>query len=94
VVPVIGPVLAILIGGYLAATSASYDCFDAVLARRLWPYRRKVEFLRSHRGRTLGLGAAVAAMMLVPVLNLVALGIGAAGATLAALDLSVDSGTV
>lgn len=87
VVPVVGPAVAIAVGGYLAATSAAYDCFDAVFARRLWPYRRKLEFLRAHRGRTLGLGGAVAALLLVPGINLIALGVGASGATLAALDL-------
>ena len=87
IIPVIGPIIAILVGGYFAATSASYDCYDAVFARRLWPYRKKLDFLAAHRGRTVGLGAAVAAMLLVPILNLFALGFGAAGATLAAIDI-------
>ncbi|HTE52297.1 MAG TPA: EI24 domain-containing protein [Kofleriaceae bacterium] len=86
-VPVIGAVVAAAVGAYLSATSAAYDCFDAVFARRLWPYRRKVEFLRVHRGRSLGLGGATAALLLVPGLNLLALGVGATGATLAALEL-------
>ena len=43
-------------------------------------------YLARHRGRTLGLGATVAGMLLVPGLNLIALGIGAVGATLADLD--------
>jgi CysZ protein len=87
IIPVVGPILAIVVGGYFAATSAAYDCFDAVFSRRLWPYRRKLEFLAAHRGRTVGLGAAVTAMLLVPILNLFALGFGAAGATLAAIEI-------
>ena len=65
---------------------AAYDCYDAVLSRRDLPYEAKTAYLAARRGRTFGLGAAVAGMLLVPVLNLVALGVGAAGATLAVLD--------
>lgn len=86
-VPGAGTALAAAAGAYLTAQSAAYDCFDSVFGRRLWRYRRKMQFLRRHRGRTAGLGAAVALLMLVPVVNLVALGVGAAGATLAVLDL-------
>ena len=86
-VPGVGTALAAAAGAYLTAQSAAYDCFDSVFGRRLWRYRNKTRFLRRHRGRTLGLGGAVALLMLVPVVNLVALGVGAAGATLAVLDL-------
>jgi CysZ protein len=82
-VPVVGAALAFIVGGYLAARAAAYDCYDAVLGRRLWSYDAKHAFLRRHRRRSLGLGAAVAGLMLVPFVNLVALGIGTVGATLA-----------
>lgn len=91
-VPVVGHALALVLAGYFVATTAAYDCFDAVFGRRLWRYHRKQEFLRAHRGRTLGLGAAVAALLLVPFCNLVALGIGSIGATLATLDLEQRRG--
>jgi uncharacterized protein involved in cysteine biosynthesis len=58
-----------------------------VLARRLLPYHDKFGYRAAHRGRTTGLGAAVTALLLIPGLNLVALGLGAAGATLAAHEL-------
>ena len=86
-VPVVGHALGIALGGYFAAHTAAYDCYDSVFGRRLWRYRQKQDFLRAHRGRTFGLGAAVAALLLVPFCNLVALGIGSIGATLATLDL-------
>jgi CysZ protein len=86
-IPGIGPAIAVALGAYFASTSAAYDCFDAVLARRLWPYRGKLDFLRAHRGRTLGVGAATAGLMLVPIVNLFALGIGATAATLTVIDL-------
>lgn len=86
-IPLVGPAIALALGAYFTASSAAYDCFDAVFGRRLWPYDDKVRFLRVHRGRALGLGGAVTGLLLVPVVNLVALGIGAVGATLAVLDI-------
>jgi CysZ protein len=85
-VPVIGTLAALAIGFWLAARAAAYDCYDAVLARRELSYREKHAYLARHRRRSMGLGAMVAAMLFVPGLNLVALGLGAAGATLADLD--------
>lgn len=82
-VPVIGAVAAPVLAAWFAARGAAYDCYDAVLGRRAMAYRDKLAFLARHRGRTLGLGAGVAGMLLVPGLNLIALGVGAAGATVA-----------
>lgn len=90
-VPVIGTVAAAGAAGWFAATGTAYDCYDAVLARRAMSYRDKLAYLARHRQRTVGLGAAVAAMLLVPGLNLVALGLGAAGATVAAHALELDA---
>ena len=86
-VPVIGTIAATVAAGWLAARGAAYDCYDAVLARRAMAYGDKLAFLARHRQRTFGLGAAVAGMLFVPGLNLIALGLGAAGATVAALEL-------
>jgi CysZ protein len=86
-VPIVGHALGVGLGFYFAAHTAAWDCYDAVFGRRLWRYRQKQDFLRSHRGRTFGLGAAVAALLVIPFCNLVALGIGSIGATLATLDL-------
>jgi CysZ protein len=82
-VPVIGTVAAVVLAIWFAATAASYDCYDAVFGRRAMAYRDKLAYLAHHRGRTLGLGLAVSGMLLVPGLNLVALGLGSAGATVA-----------
>jgi CysZ protein len=89
-VPVIGTIAAVPLGIWFAATAASYDCYDAVLSRRAMAYRDKLAYLAHHRWRTLGLGVAVAGMLLVPGLNLIALGVGAAGATVAADALRRD----
>lgn len=88
--PVFGTGAALVVGIWFAALAASYDCYDAVLARRFMAYRDKLAYLGRHRGRTLGLGVAVAGMLLVPGLNLFALGLGAAGATVAAQAIERD----
>lgn len=82
-VPVAGTLIAGTLGAWAASKAAAYDCYDAVLARRRLSYDAKLAFLEAHRPRALGLGAAVTAMLLVPGLNLIALGVGAVGATLA-----------
>jgi CysZ protein len=87
-VPVIGTIAALVLGFYFAARGAAYDCYDAVLSRRDVPYAQKIAFLERHRGRTIGLGAVVAGMLFVPGLNLVALGVGAVGATITARELA------
>jgi len=90
-VPVVGAPVALVLGFVFAARGAAYDCYDAVLARRALAYSDKLAFLARHRGRTFGLGAAVAALLLVPGVNLVALGLGAAAATVAAHELESAS---
>lgn len=90
-VPVIGAIAAMLVGAWLAAGAASYDSYDAVLSRRAMAYRDKLAYLARYRGRTFGLGLAVAGMLFVPGLNLVALGLGAAGATVAVHAIERDA---
>lgn len=86
-IPVVGTIAAAVIGLWLAARGAAYDAYDAVLSRREMAYRDKLAYLDRHRSRSLGLGATIAGMLLVPGLNLVALGLGAVAATLAVHDL-------
>jgi CysZ protein len=81
-VPVVGTAIA-AIGGWVAtARFASYDAYDAVFSRRRMRYRAKLEYLNHNLWRTLGIGGVMAFMSIIPVLNLLALSIGAAGATL------------
>lgn len=86
-IPVIGTIAAPAIGFWLAARGAAYDCYDAVLARRGLSYQAKLAYLARHRGRSFGLGATVAGLLVIPGVNLIALGLGATGATLAVHDL-------
>ena len=86
VIPVIGAIVAAAVGAYVTASFAAYDAYDSVWSRRRWRYADKVAYVKRRRWRAIGLGGVVAALMLVPGLNLVALSMGAAGATLAYLD--------
>lgn len=86
-VPVVGTVAALVLTLWFAAHGAAYDCYDAVLGRRMASYGDKLGYLARYRGRTMGLGGAVALLLVVPVANLFALGLGAAGATVASLEL-------
>lgn len=86
-IPVVGTIAAAVIGGWLGARAAAFDCYDAVLSRRALSTAEKTAYLRRHRSRSLGLGLTVTGLLLIPVVNLLALGVGAVGATLAAHDL-------
>lgn len=85
-IPVVGPLIATAATAWLTARAAAWDAMDAVFARKGASYDDKRAVLRRHRRRWLGLGAAIALLLLVPGLNLVALSAGAAGATLLAHD--------
>lgn len=85
-VPVIGTLVATVLGAIATARFASYDAFDAVWARRRRTYRHKVEYLRAHRWRTLGMGGVVAVPLVVPGLNVIGLAIGATAATLRVIE--------
>jgi len=86
--PGLGAIIGLIGGWFIAARFAAYDALDATLSRRGWSYERKVAFLRERRALTLGLGGAVAALMLVPVVNALALPFGAAGGALLVHDVA------
>ena len=79
----IGTVAAFFFGIWVTARFTSYDAYDAVFARSGWSYRQKISYLRAHPHRTLGLGAATAGLLAIPIVNLVAMPVAAAAATLA-----------
>ena len=80
-IPVIGPALGFLLGGFFTARAAAWDAFDAVLARKGTSYRQKADYLISISSRRLGLGLTATCMLAVPILNFVAMPIAAAAAT-------------
>jgi CysZ protein len=89
--PGVGPVIALVGGFYLAARFAAYDALDATLSRWGWSYDRKVGFLRGRRALCLGLGAVIAALLVVPIVNALAMPLAAAsGALLTVGEIRVD----
>jgi len=80
--PVIGSVIAMVLGLAATARFASYDAYDAVWSRHRLSYRDKMQRIRDDRWRTLGLGAATSILVVVPGLSIIGLAIGATGATL------------
>ena len=87
-VPVIGAIAAAVIAGWLTARGTARDCYEAALTACDLDRAAAQRFLATHRARTLGLGATVAALLVIPGVNLIALGVGTTGATLAAIDLA------
>lgn len=87
-VPVVGPILYVAGGAWATAEFAAYDAYDAVWSRKRLRYRDKMQAMKHQRGRILGLGAVVALLLLLPVVNLLALSVGATAATLASLEAS------
>jgi CysZ protein len=87
-IPVVGSIVAAVLGAIATARFASYDAYDAIWSRRRLRYREKVAYMREHRWRTLGLGAIVSVLLIVPGLNVVGLAIGATGATLRSLAVT------
>lgn len=81
-VPVVGSLIAMILGAIATARFASYDAYDVVWSRHRLSYRDKISYMRNDRWRTLGLGAATSVLLIVPGLNVVGLAIGATGATL------------
>lgn len=90
-IPVVGAFAGLVLGAWLTARFAAYDCFDTVWARKGTGYDDKTRFLREHRSYTTGLGLGVAMIALIPVLNTLALPLGTIAATRAHLILQRGS---
>lgn len=86
VVPVAGTAAAAVLGFIATARFASYDAFDAIWARRRYRYKQKTAYLRENRWRTLGMGAVVAVLLVIPGINVIGLAIGATSATLRVVE--------
>ena len=86
-VPGVGGAIYLVGGAFLTARFAAYDVLDYTMARRGWTFEQKQEFLARHRSATTGLGAAVAAFLLIPVIGPLAYPFGAVGGTLLFLEI-------
>lgn len=85
-IPVLGAMLALALGAWFSSRFAAYDCFDTVWARKGTSYVEKMEYLKTQRMHTTGIGLAVAGVAVVPVLNALAFPLGTIAATRAYLE--------
>lgn len=81
-IPVIGAIAAAAIGGYFNCLVFGMDFFDYPQALRAIGRKQQRAFARRHRAATLGLGASVTLLSLVPILSSVLLTTSATGAVL------------
>lgn len=81
-IPVVGPALYLVLGGYLLAHSTGMDHIDWCGARRGWSWRERLAFGRLHRWALAGLGTAVLATLLIPFAFVLAWPAAVAGGTL------------
>ncbi|MBI4509357.1 MAG: EI24 domain-containing protein [Deltaproteobacteria bacterium] len=84
--PGVGVLVQVAGGAILTARFSAHDALDATMSRKGWSYARKQEFLKLHRARALGLGGGVALLSALPILNAIAIPLGAIGGTLLFLD--------
>jgi len=66
VVPVVGQLAYVGIGGYLLAKFLGMDYVDWCLARRGYSWRERFEFAKRHRAALVGFGAAMTLALLLP----------------------------
>ena len=87
-VPIVGELVYLVVGGYLLSKFAGMDYIDWSAARRGWSWRRRLAFAGRHRYVLVGFGSLVVLSLMIP-LAFVALWPGAvAGGTLLFADLT------
>jgi CysZ protein len=81
ILPLIGAAIFLVGGAWLSMRFMAYDTLDCVWARKSYSYEQKMSSLRQVRGRAYGVGAITALLLVVPVINLLAMPLGAIAAT-------------
>ncbi len=90
VIPGVGPVVATVLSALVTIRFTAFDALDTVMARKGWRYTQKKAFVKANSARSFGLGTATAAVLAIPVVNVLAFPFAAAGATLMCLDVGVE----
>lgn len=65
-IPVAGPVIFILIGGFITSLYLSYDQLDRCFSRHTMPIGMRLGFMKRYFWRSLGLGTAGVLLLLIP----------------------------
>lgn len=89
--PGIGAVLDLVIGGGISAVFVAHQLVDGTLSRRAMSLREKLAWMRAHPGPLLGLGVAGLVILAVPLVNLIGLPVAVAGGTLLVVELGAES---
>lgn len=89
-IPVIGPVVELV--GSVAVTSlfVARERLDGPMSRRRFPFARKLRVVRAELPVMFGFGLGAAALLIVPLLNVLALPVAVVGGTLLFLELERD----
>jgi CysZ protein len=86
-VPIVGVVLQLGAGLAISGMLSANEALDFTWARRRLTFAEKLRVLWDERAVTGGFGAALLALVSIPLLNVVTLPVGVAAATLLALEL-------
>ena len=81
-IPILGNLLAIILGFTFQAFCIGMECFDFTLSLRGMGFRQKLDYCKSNLGWTLGTGGISSLFMMVPILNTCFLTLSILGATL------------
>lgn len=87
-VPGLGQLIYLGVGGLLAAAFFSLDFTDWPASRRGWGVRRRFALLRQHPAAMLGFGASVSLLLFVPVLSALLVPAAVIGGTRLFLELT------
>ena len=90
IIPVVGPVAAVVLGIYFDCFVFGMDYLDYPQALRARNRKVQRQFARRHRASTLGLGSSVMIITFIPIVNSVFLTTAAVGAVLLYRQLAPD----
>jgi CysZ protein len=89
-IPVIGQVIYIVVGGCLLARFLGMDYVDWVLARRGYTWKERFAFARRHRPALVGFGSAMILLLLIPLGFVVFWPAAVTGGTMLAVSLGPE----
>jgi CysZ protein len=87
IIPAVGSLTYTVLGGAASSFFLGLEYSDGALARRGWPWSKKIRVFWEERSLTLGFGLGTSIMMAVPLLNLFVAPIAVIGGTALAITL-------
>jgi CysZ protein len=90
IIPVLGQIVYVVLGGYLLAKLLGMDYVDWVLARRGYTWKERFAFARRHRFALVGFGTAMVLLLLIPMGFVVFWPAAVTGGTMLAVSLGPE----